>query len=231
MSLGTYNSSANRGACLQNCRRSYRLIDEETGDELVVDNKYIMSPKDLCTIGFIDKIIESGVKVLKIEGRGRAPDYVHKVVKCYKEAVDSYFSGTYNTEKIEYWVKELSTVFNRGFWHGGYYLGKQLGEWSGTYGSKATKEKKFLGLAINYYSKVKVGHFKLETGQIKIGDKILITGPTTGVVESKVESLFVNDKKVINAKKGDSVTIPIDMKVRPNDKLFVIVDVEEKKEL
>src|SRR3989344_8296374 len=144
MSLAVYNASANRGACLQNCRRSYRVIDEETGDELVVNNKYVMSPKDLCTIGFIDKILDSGVSILKIEGRGRPPEYVYTVVKCYKEAIDSYYNKTYNQEKIDKWTKELESVFNRGFWHGGYYLGKKLGEWSGSYGSKAKKEKSFI---------------------------------------------------------------------------------------
>src|SRR3989338_6232832 len=159
MSLATYNASANRGACLQNCRRAYRLIDDETGDELVVDNKYIMSPKDLCTIGFIDKILGSGVNVLKIEGRGRSPDYVYVVTKAYREAVDSFYKGTYTQHKIETWTKELETVYNRGFWHGGYYLGKKLGEWSGAYGSKARKEKEFVGIAKNYYNKAKTGEF------------------------------------------------------------------------
>ena len=222
MSLATYNSSANRGACLQNCRRTYKVIDEETGAELVIDNKYIMSPKDLCTIGFIDKILDSGVKVLKIEGRGRAPEYVHTVVKCYREAVDSYQNATYTEDKIESWKDELATVFNRGFWHGGYYLGKQLGEWGGEYGSQATTEKSYLGRAVNYFKKAKVGEFHLETGEISVNDNILITGPTTGVVESKVESIFVNEIKVDNAQKGDSVTIPILQQVRENDKLFII---------
>ena len=224
MSLGIYNSSANRGACLQNCRRSYKVIDEETGDELILDNKYIMSPKDLCTIGFIDKILESGVKVLKIEGRGRAPDYVNTVVKSYREAVESYLEGTYTKEKIDSWIKNLEKVFNRGFWHGGYYLGKQLGEWSGVYGSKATKEKVFLGRAKNYFSKPKIAEFHLETNKIEIDDEILITGPTTGIIETVVKSIFVEEKKTKSAIKGQTITIPIEEKVRPNDKLFKIID-------
>ncbi len=223
MSLATYNSSANRGACLQNCRRSYRVIDEETGDELVVDNKYIMSPKDLCTIGFIDKILDTGVRVLKIEGRGRAPEYVATTVRVYKEAVDSYYDGTYTPEKIERWTKELETVFNRGFWHGGYYLGKQLGEWSATYGSKATTEKVYLGKVRNYYQKTKVGEFYLESGTLKVGEEIYVMGPTTGVVQTKVTSLLWNDKKVSAVMKGAVVTIPVEERIRENDQLYKIV--------
>ncbi len=223
MSLATYNSSANRGACLQNCRRSYRVIDEETGDELVIDNKYVMSPKDLCTISFIDKILEAGVRVLKIEGRGRAPEYVATTVKVYKEAVDSYYDGTYTTEKIELWTKELETVFNRGFWHGGYYLGKQLGEWSGAPGSKATTEKVYLGKVRNYYQKTKVGEFYLEAGTLKVGEEIYVMGPTTGVVQTKVLELLWNDKTVPAASKGAVVTIPIAEKIRENDQLYKII--------
>ncbi|MDP3990650.1 MAG: U32 family peptidase [archaeon] len=227
MSLATYNSSANRGACLQNCRREYRVIDEETGDELKIDNKYIMSPKDLCTIGFIDKILDTGVKVLKIEGRGRSPEYVYTTVKAYREAVDSYLNGTYTPEKIEKWTKELESVFNRGFWHGGYYLGKELGEWSGTYGSRATTEKDYLGRVQNYYNNTMIGLFHLESGEIKIGDEILITGPTTGVVQTKVKSIFLDEKEVTIAHKGDLITIPIEEKIRQNDKFFVITGSEK----
>ncbi len=223
MSLATYNSSANRGACLQNCRRSYRVIDEETGDELVVDNRYIMSPKDLCTIGFIDKILDAGVRVLKIEGRGRAPEYVATVVRVYTEAVESYYAGTYTPEKIEQWTKELETVFNRGFWHGGYYLGKQLGEWSGAPGSKATTEKVYLGKVRNYYQKTKVGEFYLEAGTLKVGEEIYVMGPTTGVVQTTVTSLLRDDKIVPAATKGAIVTIPVAEKIRENDQLYKIV--------
>lgn len=224
MSLATYNSSANRGACLQNCRRSYKVIDEETGDELRIDNNYIMSPKDLCTIGFIDKIIDSGVTVLKIEGRGRSPDYVHTVVSTYNEAIESYLGGTYSKEKIDLWIKSLETVFNRGFWHGGYYLGKELGEWSAAYGSKATKEKIYLGRAENYFQEVKVAEFHLETGELNVGDDILITGPTTGVVEIKIDSMIVNDQKAKTANKGDVITFKLETKVRASDKLFKVID-------
>jgi len=222
MSLGTYNSSANRGACLQNCRRAYRVIDEETGDELRIDNKYIMSPKDLCTIGFVDKLIDAGVSVFKIEGRGRAPEYVDTVVKAYKEAVESCEKGTYTPEKIAEWTKELEKVYNRGFWHGGYYLGKQLGEWSGEYGSQATTEKEYVGVVKNYYQEPQVGYFQLEAGEVKVGDEILITGPTTGVVKAKVEKMMIEEETVEKAEKGSLITIAVNEKIRPNDKLFVV---------
>ncbi|MBI4151634.1 U32 family peptidase [Candidatus Woesearchaeota archaeon] len=230
MSLATYNSSANRGACLQNCRRSYKIIDEETGDELVVDNKYIMSPKDLCTIGFIDKILDAGVSVLKIEGRGRAPEYVHTTTKVYVEAVKCYFAGTYTAEKIEGWISELEKVFNRGFWHGGYYLGKQLGEWSGVYGSKATTEKVYLGKVRNYYQKKKIGEFILEAGTVSVGDEIYVMGPTTGVVQTTVQNVMLNDKNVPLAAKGAIITLPIEERVRENDSLYKIVAVSRKEE-
>ena len=226
MSLATYNSSANRGACLQNCRRSYKVIDEETGDELRIDNKYIMSPKDLCTIGFIDRIIESGVSVFKIEGRGRAPEYVDTVVRCYKEAVESVANGSYTKEKIEKWIASLERVFNRGFWHGGYYLGKELGEWSGEYGSRATTEKIFIGKVVNYYDNAKIAHLSLEAGTISVGDTLLVTGPTTGVHTQLIEGLQVDEKETKHANKGDSTTTPISVKVRKNDKIFLI---KEKK--
>ncbi len=228
MSLANYNFSANRGACLQACRRKYKVTDVETGDELEIDNKYIMSPKDLCTIGFIDKILDAGVTVLKIEGRGRSPDYVHTVVSCYNEAIESYLKGTYNEEKIKELTTKLETVFNRGFWHGGYYLGKKLGEWSGSYGSKATKKKIYLGRVKNYFQKNNVAECHLETNTLNIGDNILITGPTTGVVESKIEEIRVNDKENKEAIKGDIVTIPLKEKVRANDKLYKVVDALER---
>ena len=227
MSIATYNSSANRGACLQNCRRSYKLIDEETGDELRVENKYIMSPKDLCTIGFLDQIIDAGVSVFKIEGRGRAPEYVDTTVRVYKQAVESIPKGEYTKEKIADWTKELEKVFNRGFWHGGYYLGKQLGEWSGAYGSQATQEKVYLGRAKNYFQKAQAAHFVLESGELNKGDKILVTGPTTGVLRSKVDSLVVNEKPNNKAQKGDSITLLLTEKVRANDKLYKLIDKDE----
>lgn len=222
MSLATYNASANRGACLQNCRRAYRVIDEETGDELVIDNKYVMSPKDLCTIGFIDKILDAGVSVLKIEGRGRKEDYVHVVIKSYREAIDSYIAGTYNQEKIEKWIKDLESVYNRGFWQGGYYLGKKLGEWSGYYGSQATKEKLLVGKVKNYFVKPHVALFTLSGGTLKEGDEILVTGPTTGVIESCVSSIYKDKKKILSASKGTDVTVPISTKVRAGDKLYIL---------
>ncbi|MEM3126598.1 MAG: U32 family peptidase [Candidatus Woesearchaeota archaeon] len=222
MSLATYNASANRGACLQNCRRAYKVTDVETGDELVIDNKYVMSPSDLCTIGFLDKIIEAGVSVLKLEGRGRHVEYVYTVTKAYKEAVEAIQHGSYTKEKIDLWVKQLESVYNRGFWHGGYYLGKKLGEWSGVYGSKATKEKQFVGTAVNYFTKKKIAHFIIDTGEIKVGDEIIITGPTTGIVEAKAETIFKNEKPVDFAKKGDEITVPIKEKIRKNDKLYLV---------
>ena len=224
MSLATYNSSANRGACLQNCRRSYRVIDEETGDELVLENKYVMSPKDLCIIGFIDKVIGTGVSVLKIEGRGRKADYVHTVVKAYREAIDSYYGGTYTKEKIKKWTTELESVYNRGLWHGGYYLGKKLGEWSGVYGSRASKEKKLIGVVKNYFRKPQVGEFFLNAGSLEKGDDLMIIGPTTGVVETKALSIFLDEKEVRVAAKGTNATIPVPSRVRPRDKLYVIKD-------
>lgn len=224
MSLATDNASANRGACTQNCRRAYRVTDEETGEELVVDNKYIMSPKDLCTIGFLDKIIGAGVSVLKLEGRGRSADYVHTVTKCYREAADAYEAGTYTKEKIEAWTKELESVYNRGFWHGGYYLGKQLGEWSGEYGSQATKQNEYIGRVTNYFRKTSIAEIIIETGEIKIGDDLFATGDNTGVVKFKLENFFLDGVPGTVAKKGDIITIPVSERVRINDKLFLSKD-------
>lgn len=225
MSLQTYNASANRGACLQNCRRKYKVIDEETGVELVLDNKYVMSPKDLCTIGFIDKIVDTGVRVLKLEGRGRSPDYVSTVTRCYKEAVQSYMDGTYTKNKIEAWIKELETVYNRGFWHGGYYLGQelgQMGEWSGSYGSQSTKENIYIGRGEKFFKKTNIGEFKMETGEVSVGDEVIVNGPTTGSLRFKVESIYVDEKAVDTAKKGDMLTMPVPERIRQNDKFFVV---------
>lgn len=222
MSLSTQNSSANRGACLQNCRRAYRVIDDETGDELKIDNKYVMSPSDLCTIKFLDKILDSGVSILKIEGRARSVEYVYTTVKVYREAVDSYLDKTFTQEKINRWLKELESVFNRGFWHGGYYFGKKIGEWSGVYGSKSTKVKKHVGIVKNYFSNKKVGHFYMESGELKIGDEVIITGPTTGIVNLKVKEIYLDNKKVNSAKKGDNITIKVEEKIRINDKVYVL---------
>jgi len=223
MSLATYNSSANRGACRQNCRRSYKVIDEETGVELVVDNKYIMSPKDLCTIGFVDQILEAGVSVLKLEGRGRSADYVRTVTKCYREAVDSYYEGTYTKEKIDAWITELETVYNRGFWHGGYYLGKQMGEWSGVYGSQATKENIFVGRVSHYFSKTNIAEITIETGNMQKGQDVLFTGPTTGALTVNNVTPWVDGKAVDIAKKRDVCSMIVSERVRDNDRVFLVV--------
>ncbi|MAH06637.1 collagenase-like protease [Candidatus Pacearchaeota archaeon] len=227
MSLATENASANRGACLQNCRKAYRVIDEESGEELKVDNKYIMSPKDLCTIGFLDKLLDSGICVLKLEGRGRSVDYVHTVTKTYREGVDSVFDGSYNSEKIEKWIKDLESVYNRGFWHGGYYLGKKLGEWSGVYGSKSSKEKRLIGVCKHYYPKTEIGEFLLTSGKIEIGDEIIVTGKSTGILKQKIEGMYVDEKPANGAEKGDVVTMKVSERVRENDKLFILVDKEK----
>jgi putative protease len=223
MSLATYNASANRGACLQNCRRSYKVIDEETGDELKIDNKYIMSPKDLCTIGFLDKLLDSGVSVLKIEGRAKGPDYVYTVTKAYREAIDSYYNHTYTPQKIQQWTTQLEKVYNRGFWQAGYYLGKQLGEWSGVYGSKATTEKVIVGYIENYFLKAKIAQIKLDANTVDLNDNILITGPTTGIIETTITSILCENKSIQSAQKLSSITLPLTQKVRKNDKVYKII--------
>lgn len=222
MSLANYNKSANRGECLQVCRRAYKVIDEETGNELKIENKYVMSPKDLCCIKFLDKILEAGVSVLKIEGRARSPEYVYTVVKTYREAVNSIFNKTYTKKNIAGWIKELEAVFNRGFWHGGYYLGEKLEEWSGEPDSRAINVKTLMGFVENYYAKSKIAHFKLQNASLKVGDKIMITGPTTGLITTEIKDMHVEDKSVNRAKKGEDITIPISEKVRKNDKLYLI---------
>ncbi len=222
MSLHSSNSSANRGACKQNCRKKYTVIDQETGFEMELDNEYIMSPKDLCTIDFLDEIADAGVKVLKIEGRGRAPEYVANVIKCYRNAIDAIEEGTYSKEKVIDWMKDLEKVYNRGFWSG-YYLGQKLGEWSKGSGSHATQKKVYIGKGMHYFPKVNIGEFKIEAFDISIGDTILITGPTTGAKEMKVKEMFVNDVKGEKASKGDSCTIPLEFRIRPSDKLYKIV--------
>ena len=223
MSLALYNKSANRGECLQVCRRGYKVTDDETGNELRIKNKYVMSPSDLCTIGFLDKIIGAGVKVLKIEGRGRKADYVYHTVKAYKEAVESIDKKTYTKEKISNWIKELESVYNRGFWHGGYYMGKKINEWTNHSGSKATLQKIQIGKALNYYIKPKIGLFQIESGELKVGNNIMITGPTTGIIEAEVTGIQIEDNNKKTAKKGDRVTIPLSQKIRENDKLFLVV--------
>ena len=222
LSLHSHNSSANRGACKQNCRKKYTVIDQESGFEIELDNEYMMSPKDLCTLDFLDQVIDTGAKVLKIEGRGRAPEYVATVIRTYREAIDAYYEGTYTKEKVEKWMEALATVYNRGFW-GGYYLGQKLGEWSGVPGSQATQKKVYIGKAMHFFPKTSISEFKIEAFDIKRGDKLLITGPTTGVKELVLEDMYVNDVLADSAKKGDSCTFFTEFRTRPSDKLYKIV--------
>ncbi len=222
LSLHSHNSSANRGACKQNCRKKYTVIDQETGFEIELDNEYMMSPEDLCTLDFLDQVIDTGIKVLKIEGRGRAPEYVAKVIKTYREAIDAYYDGSFSKEKVKNWMTELEKVYNRGFWSG-YYLGQKLGEWSDIDGSKATQKKVYIGKGMHYFPKSKIAEFKIEAFDLTIGDTILITGPTTGVEEFELTEMLVNDKKLEKARKGDSCTIPVDFRIRMSDKLYKIV--------
>ncbi len=222
LSLHSHNSSANRGACKQNCRKKYTVIDQESGFEIELDNEYMMSPKDLCTIDILDQVADAGIKVLKIEGRGRAPEYVAKVIKCYREAIDHLETNTYNKAQVVGWMKELEKVYNRGFWNG-YYLGQKLGEWSKGSGSHATKKKVYIGKGVHYFVKAKIAEFKIEAFDLALGDTILITGPTTGAKEVVVTHMLVNDQKQDKASKGDSVTIPLEFRVRASDKLYKIV--------
>ncbi len=222
LSLHTQNSSANRGACVQNCRRKYRVIDIEDGHEFELENEYIMSPKDLCTIDILDKVIQAGVKVLKIEGRARAPEYVATVARVYREAIDAYYQGTYDQQKVQQWTGQLEKVYNRGFWNG-YYMGQQLGEWTDKSGSSATQKKVFIGKGIHYYPKIKVAHFRIDAFELNQGDQILITGPTTGALELTLDSLRVNNREVSKAIKGDECTFKVEKTIRPSDKLYKIV--------
>jgi U32 family peptidase len=229
LSLHEMNSSANRGACLQTCRRGYIVTDRETGAELKIDNEYIMSPKDLKTIHFLNKILDAGVSVLKIEGRARSPEYVKTTVECYHEAVEACFSNSFTDEKIEEWNRRLASVFNRGFWDG-YYLGQRLGEWSANYGSRATRRKIYIGKCLNYFSNIGVAEFKLETQNLKTGDEIIVTGPTTGVVQTTVKEIRYDLNPVEEGLKGQRISIPVGTKLRRSDKLFKVVDAKEVKE-
>ena len=229
LSLHEMNSSANRGACLQTCRRAYTVTDKETGAELELDNEYIMSPKDLKTIHFLNKILDAGVSVLKIEGRARSPEYVKTVVKCYREAIDAYFDESFTEEKIDDWDTRLASVFNRGFWDG-YYLGQRLGEWSHNYGSRATKRKLYLGKVSNYFKKIGVAEFKLETNNLKVGDEIVVTGPTTGVYQGKVNEIRFDLQPVEEGVKGQHISVPVDTILRRADKLYKMIDAKEVKE-
>jgi putative protease len=223
MSLDNANRSANRGECVQICRRSYTVTDNETGNQLEIDNKYIMSPKDLKTVRFIDKMMNSGVRVFKIEGRARGPEYVYTVVKCYKEAIQAVLDGTFTEERKDEWDQRLATVFNRGFWDG-YYQGQLLGEWNKNYGSNATERKVYVGKGVKYFSKLGVAEFTVEATTFKLGDKLLVTGPTTGVMYLTATEIHDNDgHPVEEAPQGTRVAIPVTDKVRPSDKLFKII--------
>ena len=222
LSLDHYNASANRGACYQTCRRPYKVTDTDGEIELVVDNEYIMSPKDLCTIGFLDRIIGSGVSVLKIEGRGRSPEYVKTVVSCYREAVDAVLDGTYSQEKVDGWMIRLKTVYNRGFWDG-YYLGRKMGEWAEQHGSVATTYKEYIGKVANYFKKLKVAEIKMESGSLSKGERIYIQGPTTGVVEFTVPEIRVDLEEVKKTVKGEFCSVPVDLMLRRSDKVYKVV--------
>ncbi|MBR5655171.1 MAG: U32 family peptidase [Prevotella sp.] len=225
MSLHDANRSANRGECIQICRRSYILTDAETGNEIEVDNKYLMSPKDLKTIRFIDRLMNSGVRVFKIEGRARGPEYVYTVVNCYKEAMKAVLDGTFTEEKKDEWDRQLATVFNRGFWDG-YYQGQRLGEWNENYGSNATEKKVLVGKVIRYFSRIGVAEVAVEATTFSLGDKLLITGPTTGALWLEAKEIRYDLKPVETALQRQRVSIPVPEKVRPNDKLFKLISVE-----
>lgn len=222
LSLHTQNASANRGACQQNCRHAYEVTDKETGQALLIDNEYIMSPKDLCTIDFLDEVVNSGIDVLKLEGRSKGADYVYEITKCYREALDAVEEGTYTKEKIEDWMKRLATVYNRGFWDG-YYLGRKLGEWTPNPGSAATERKLYIGKATKYYPKIGIGEFLVETGSLKIGDTLMVSGAHIGMMKETMQTLVVNGLEAGEAKRGDKITFPVPAKVTHNDKLYKIV--------
>lgn len=225
MSLHQTGASANRGACRQMCRRSYIVTDRDTGEELAIDNKYIMSPKDLKTIHFLNKMVDAGVRVFKIEGRARGPEYVRTVASCYNEALASIIDGTYSEAKIEDWNTRLARVFNRGFWNG-YYLGQRLGEWSAKYGSSATRVKQYAARGVRYFSRLGVADFLMEAGELHVGDNVLIEGPTTGAVPLTLTEIRVDLKPVEHTVKGEHFSIKTDVKVRPSDKLYLWRDVE-----
>ena len=227
LSLHQMNNSANRGACMQVCRRSYIVTDKESNEELEIDNQYIMSPKDLKTIHFMNKMMDAGVRVFKIEGRARGPEYVRTVVECYKEAIKAYVEDTFTDDKIADWDERLATVFNRGFWDG-YYLGQRLGEWTKNYGSAATQRKIYVGKGIKYFNNIGVAEFLVEAAEVSVGDKLLITGPTTGAVFMTLDEARVDLKAVDTVHKGEHFSMKME-KMRPNDKLYKLVTVEELK--
>lgn len=226
MSLQNTSRSANRGECMQLCRRSYTVTDNETGCQLEIDNKYIMSPKDLKTIRFIDRMMKAGVRVFKIEGRARGPEYVYSVVQCYKEAIAAVLDGTFTDEKKDLWDDRLARVFNRGFWDG-YYQGQTLGEWNKNYGSNATERKTYVGRGVKYFSKLGVAEFTCEAHEFSVGDRLLVTGPTTGVMYLTADEIRLELTPVQTAPKGTHVSIPVPAKIRPSDKLFLLTEVKE----
>ena len=229
MSLMNTGRSANRGACMQLCRRSYTVTDNETGTQMEIDNKYIMSPKDLKTIRFIDRMMRSGVRVFKIEGRARGPEYVYNVVKCYREAIQAVIDGTFTEERKDEWDERLAAVFNRGFWDG-YYQGQTLGKWNSNYGSNATERKVYVGRGVKYFSKIGVAEFTCEAAEFSVGDRLLITGPTTGVMYINVTEIRYELQPVQTAHKGQHISFAVPGKIRPSDKLFKIVKEEPSKE-
>jgi len=222
LSLHSQNASANRGACTQNCRRPYRVTDTETNETLLLDNEYIMSPKDLCTIDILNQVLSSGVDVLKIEGRSKGADYVFNVTKCYREAIEAIEKNSFTHLKIIDWIQRLSSVYNRGFWQG-YYLGHKFGEWTNHPGSAATEKKIYIGKGSKYYPKIKIGEFSIETGTLKTGDTVMITGSAFGITKEKLKTLTVNGADGEIAVKGDKITFPFDSKITPGDKLYKIV--------
>ena len=222
ISLHSQNSSANRGACNQHCRHAYKVTDLETNEELIIENEYIMSPKDLCTIDILDQVVDSGIHIVKIEGRSKGPDYVSTVTRCYREALDALENGTYTSEKIAVWKTELATVYNRGFWEG-YYLGRKLGEWTPNPGSAASEKKVYVGKGIRYYPKIQVAEFIIESGSIQIGDELMIMGRKFGVMKEKVDILTVNGARAFVAIKGDRITFPFAEKIIATDKMYKMV--------
>ncbi len=222
LSLDNYNSSANRGACLQLCRRGYEVRDREEGIELAIENEYIMSPKDLCTLPFLDKVLDAGVEVLKIEGRGRSPEYTKVTVAVYHEAIKAIEEGTFMQEKVDAWMERLRSVYNRDFWDG-YYLGRKTGEWTQVYGSQATKTKLYVGQITNYFSKLGVAEIRMETHDLNVGDEIMIIGPTTGVYEDTIEEIRVDLKPVQQTVKGEACSLPVKSLVRRGDKVYKMV--------
>jgi putative protease len=225
LSLHQYGRSANRGQCFQPCRRGYEVTDCETGQQLLIDDKYIMSPKDLCTLPFLDRVLRAGVRVLKIEGRARGAEYVKTVVESYRRAIDAICDGTFSQQIIDEQVNRLKTVFNRGFWDG-YYLGRRLGEWSGVYGSKATKRKEYVGRCTNFFTKLNVAEITLESGALHTGDQLLIMGETTGVYEHTISEMRVDLKPVDEAVKGQALSIAVTDIVRRGDRVYKLIDAQ-----